>query len=89
MRAGIAGDLGSLLARGDETVSPSSSSRAWASIGGAADLEVPLTARLALTAVVAVEAPLRRDRYAFGSSDFFEVPFLVAIGGVSLVAYVY
>jgi hypothetical protein len=89
MRAGIAGDLGSLLARGDETVSPASSSRTWASVGGVADLEVPLTARLALTAVVAVEAPLRRDRYAFGSSDFFDVPFLVAIGGVSLVAYVY
>jgi hypothetical protein len=89
LRAGASGDFGALLASGQQTVSPASSSRPWASLGAAAELEVPLGPRWSLDAAVAVEAPLRRDRYAFGSTDFFEVPPLVATSAVSLVAYVY
>jgi hypothetical protein len=89
LRAGASGDFGALLASGQQTVSPASSSRPWASLGAAAELEVPLGPRWSLDAAVAVEAPLRRDRYAFGSRDFFEVRALVATSAVSLVAYVY
>ena len=89
IRAGASGDFGALLASGQQTVSPASSSRPWASLGAAAELEVPLGTRWSLDAAVAVEAPLRRDRYAFGSRDFFEVPALVATSAISLVATVY
>ncbi len=51
-------------------------------------LEVPLGPAFALDPAIGIEAPLRRDRYAFGATDFFEVPALVATGGVSVVAYV-
>jgi hypothetical protein len=89
LRAGFSGDFGALLARGQQTTSPASSSRPWASLGAVVGLEVALGPRLALDSAIAVEAPLRRDRYAFGSTDFFEVPALFATGGISLVAYVY
>jgi hypothetical protein len=37
---------------------------------------------------LSIAGPLRRDRYAFGSSaDFFEVGYVIVTGGVSLVAY--
>jgi hypothetical protein len=87
LRGGVAGDFGVLLARGSHTASPATSSRPWASLGLAAGLEVPLGSRVALLPAVAVEAPLRRDRYAFGSTDFFEVPRVIATGSVAIVAY--
>jgi hypothetical protein len=87
LRGGVAGDFGVLLARGSDTTSPATSSRPWASLGLAAGLEVPLGSHFAVLPAVAVEAPLRRDRYAFGSTDFFEAPRVIATGGVAIVAY--
>ena len=87
LRGGVAGDFGALLAHGSHTASPATSSRPWASLGLAAGLEVPIGSRFALLPAVAVEAPLRRDRYAFGSTDFFEVPGVIATGSVAIVAY--
>jgi hypothetical protein len=86
LRAGLAGDFGALLARGRDTTSPASSSRPWASLGGIVGVEVP-TGRFAVRVSATVEAPLRRDQYAFGSTDFFEVPDVIATGAVSVVAY--
>ena len=86
VRAGAIGDVGVLLARGIETLSPTDSSRGWLSLGVAASLEVPLGPRLTVRPLLGVETPLRRDRYAFGSTDFFEVPLAVATGSVSIVA---
>jgi hypothetical protein len=88
LRGGATGDFGVLLARGRNTPSPASSSRPWASLGVIAAIEVPLGARFAVQPGVALEAPLRRDLYAFGSTDFFEVPRVIATGSVSVVAYV-
>jgi len=87
LRAGFAGDFGVLVARGHDTVSPATSSRPWASVGAVLGLDVPLGSALVLRPTAMLEAPLRRDRYAFGSVDFFEVSFLVAAGGLAVVAY--
>ena len=87
LRGGVAGDFGVLLARGHDTTSPAASSRPWASLGAIVGLEVPLGARFALHPALAIEAPLRRDRYAFGSTDFFEVPRAIAQGSLSVIAY--
>jgi hypothetical protein len=87
LRGGVAGDFGVLFARGSHATSPATSSRPWASLGLAAGLEVPLGSGFAVLPAIAVEAPLRRDRYAFGSTDFFEVPRIIATGGVAIVAY--
>ncbi len=86
LRGGLAGDFGALLARGRDTTSPASSSRPWASLGGIVGVEVP-AGRFAVRLSAAVEAPLRRDRYAFGSTDFFQVPAVIATGAISVVAY--
>ncbi len=87
LRAGLAGDFGALLARGRDTTAPASSSRPWASLGGIVGVEVPAGSRFAVRVSASIEAPLRRDRYAFGSTDFFEVPGVIATGAVSVVAY--
>ncbi len=87
LRCGVVGDVGALFARGLETTSPASTSRMWLSLGVGTSLEVPLGSSFAVRPVVGVEAPLRRDRYGFGSTDFFEVPFVIATGSVSVVAY--
>jgi len=87
LRGGVAGDFGVLFARGSHATSPATSSRPWASLGLAAGLEVPLGSGFAVLPAVSVEAPVRRDRYAFGSTDFFEVPRIIATGGVAIVAY--
>ncbi len=80
------GDIGTLLARGLETSSPASTSRGWLSFGVAASVEVPCGSRFTIRSVLGVEAPLRRDRYAFGSVDFFEVPLVIATGSVAVMA---
>jgi hypothetical protein len=87
VRAGLAGDLGVLLARGSNTTSPATSSRPWASLGAVVGLDLPLAGWLVLRPGVGVEAPLRRDRYAFGAADFFVVPPVIATGAVTIVAY--
>jgi hypothetical protein len=87
VRAGAIGDVGVLLARGLETLSPASSSRGWLSLGVALSLDAPLGSRFTFRPVLGVEAPLRRDRYAFGSTDFFEVPAAIAAGSVSILAH--
>ncbi len=87
VRGGAAGSVGVLLARGHDTTAPATSTRPWASLGVVAGVEVPLGSRFAIQPDVSLEAPLRRDRYAFGSSDFFQVPVVIATGGVSVVAY--
>jgi hypothetical protein len=89
LRGGVTGDFGVLLASGRDTVSPAASSRPWSSLGAVAGLELPLGAVFAIQPTVGVEAPLRRDRYAFGSTDFFQVPPVVATIGASLIAYVH
>ena len=88
LRGGVAGDFGVLLARGSDATSPAASSRPWGSLGAVVGLEVPLGAQFAVEPIVGVEAPLRRDSYAFGSTDFFEVPSVIETAGVSFVAYV-
>jgi hypothetical protein len=50
--------------------------------------EVPLGHAIAVLMAVGVGAPLRRDRYAFGSADFYQVPYVVGTGSLSIVAYV-
>jgi hypothetical protein len=87
LRAGLAGDFGVLVARGHDTPSPATSWRPWASLGAVLGLDVPFGSGLVLRPTAALEAPLRRDRYAFGSVDFFEVSPVIAIGGVAIVAY--
>jgi hypothetical protein len=87
VRAGGIGDVGALLARGLETLSPASSSRRWLSLGVALSLDAPLGSRFTIHPVLGVEAPLRRDRYGFGSTDFFEVPAAIAAGSVSILAH--
>lgn len=87
LRGGLAGDFGALFARGHDTTSPASSTRPWASLGAIVGLEVPLGTRFAVRLSAAIEAPLRRDRYAFGSTDFFEVPEIIGMGAISVVAY--
>jgi hypothetical protein len=87
LRAGLAGDFGLLVARGHDTPSPATSSRPWASLGAALGLDLPFGSGFVLRPTAALEAPLRRDRYAFGSVDFFEVSSVIAIGGVTIVAY--
>jgi hypothetical protein len=87
LRGCLLADAGVLQARGSNTVAPVTSSRGWLSVGAATRLEVPVGARLGIHLVVGVELPLRRDRFAFGSNDFFMVPIAVASGSLSLVAY--
>jgi hypothetical protein len=89
LRGGIAGNVGILLARGRDTTSPATSARPWASLGVVAGVEIPLGSRFSVQPDVSLEAPLQRDRYAFGSSDFFQVPVVIATGGVSAVAYLH
>lgn len=80
-------DIGVVNARGSDTVDPRSSSRGWLSLGVSSQAEFPLSERFALVALVGAEAPLRRDLYAFGPSDFFLVPLLIATGSMSVAAY--
>ncbi len=87
-RAGVVGDFGVVVAHGRDTTSPATSSRPWASPGGIVGAEVPLGSRFAIQIAAALEAPLRRDLYAFGSTDFFHVPAVVGTASASLVAYV-
>jgi hypothetical protein len=89
LRGGVTGDFGVLLASGHDTVSPAASSRPWASLGAVVGLEVPLGGLFAIQPTVGAEAPLRHDRYAFGSTDFFQVPPVIATVGASLIAYVH
>jgi hypothetical protein len=88
LRAGITGDLGVMQARGSTTTSPASSSRLWASLGLAGAVEVRLGPGVALLPMIGAEAPLRRDLYAFGSTDFFQVAPIVGTATLSVVAYV-
>ena len=81
------GDIGVVNARGSETVDPRSSSRGWLSLGASSQWEFPLSAAFAVVALAGAEAPLRRDRYAFGPADFYEVPVVIATGSVSVAAY--
>jgi hypothetical protein len=86
-RGCLLGDWGTISARGSHTFSPASSSRTWFSVGAASNLEFPLGARFAIHLVAGIEAPLRRDRYAFGTHDFFDVPFLVVTGSAAVAVY--
>ncbi|MDP9152603.1 MAG: hypothetical protein M3O36_21985 [Myxococcota bacterium] len=87
LRGCFVGAFGVLHARGSNALHPATSSRGWLSVGGAAGLEAPLGARLALHGLVGVEAPLRRDSYAFGVDQFFTVPAATGTGSISLLAY--
>jgi hypothetical protein len=80
-------DIGFVYARGGDTVNPTSRTRGWLSLGASSQFEFPVGARFALQLVASVEAPLRRDRYAFGSADFFEVPVLIGTGSVGVVTH--
>jgi hypothetical protein len=84
IRACASGDFGLLTASGQDTVSPVTSVRPWAAVGGSCRLEILPRARLPVHAEVGVEAPLRRDRYAFGPNDFFVVPIAIVTGTLSL-----
>lgn len=86
VQGGAIGDVGVLLARGLETLAPANSSRTWVSLGLSASLEIPLGSRFAVRPVMGIEAPLRRDRYGFGSADFFEVPVVIGFGSASIAA---
>lgn len=89
VRGCLVGDLGWVRAQGTETVSPATSWREWLSLGLGVDLEVPLGSRWAIRLMATGEAPVRRDRYAFGGLDFFVVPVVVGTGTLSLEAYVF
>jgi hypothetical protein len=87
IRGCLVADVGLLHAHGSSTVNAQSSSRAWLALGASSQFDFPVGSRFALHVVAGVEAPLRRDRYAFGSVDFFEVPVLIATGSVGLAAH--
>jgi hypothetical protein len=89
VRGCLLADAGVVHARGSDTVAPGSSSREWLSLGASSQFEVPLTARLAIRLTAGVEAPLRRDRYAFGDADFFVVPPVIATGSLLVAGYVW
>jgi hypothetical protein len=50
-------------------------------------LDLPVGSTLVIRPTVTLEAPVRRDTYAFGSVDFFEVSYLVVAGGLAIVGY--
>jgi hypothetical protein len=87
VRGCILGDIGVMNARGSDAIDPRSSSRGWLSLGAGSRLEVPFGPRFGLLVLAGVEAPLRRDRYAFGSADFYEVPVVIATGSLAATAY--
>ncbi len=87
LRACLLSRLGLLRARGSNTFQPATSSRGWLSVGGASGIELPLTSRLALLGLVGVEAPLRRDRYAFSAEEFFATPPAIVTASISVVTY--
>jgi hypothetical protein len=87
VRGCLLGDFGWVNARGSDTDSPASSSRGWISLGASTRWELPLGPRFGVHLVAGVEAPLRRDRYAFGASDFFQVPAVMATASASAAAY--
>jgi hypothetical protein len=87
IRGCFLGDVGLVNARGSDTALPESSSRGWFSLGASSQLEFPAGARFAVRLVAAAQAPLRRDRYAFGAVDFFEVPAVIATGSLAAVGY--
>jgi hypothetical protein len=88
VRGGLIGDVGILVARGHDTTSPATSSRAWGSVGVAWGLDLPVGSTLVIRPTATLETPVRRDSYAFGSAEFFEVSYLVASGGLTIVGYV-
>ncbi|MBV9949455.1 MAG: hypothetical protein JOZ69_21615 [Myxococcales bacterium] len=87
VRACVGADGGVLRAAGRDTVSPETSSRGWLSVGASTRLELPVGDRFGAHVMAGVEAPLRRDRFAFGDHDFFVVPFVVAVASASAAAY--
>lgn len=87
VRAGLVGEVGILVARGHDTTSPATSSRAWGSAGAVLGLDLPVGSSLVIRPTSALEVPVRRDNYAFGSLEFFEVSYLVVAGGLAIVGY--
>jgi hypothetical protein len=86
-RGCVLGDIGVMNARGSDAIDAQSSSRGWLSVGVGSRLELPLSPRFGLLVLASVEAPLRRDRYAFGASDFYEVPAVIATGSLAAATY--
>jgi hypothetical protein len=86
-RAGLTADVGVLQASGADTTSPASVSRLWTSLGTEVLLDVPVGTTFAVSPAVGVQAPLRRDSYAFGNTDFFAEPRVTVTMGVQGVAY--
>jgi hypothetical protein len=75
-RACLAGALGRLAARGDDTYSPASSARLWASLGALLLMTLELGSQIEIQTSAALYAPLRRDAYAFRPDVFYEAALL-------------
>ncbi|MGH7435770.1 MAG: hypothetical protein ACRENE_08850 [Polyangiaceae bacterium] len=84
VRGCATGDFGLVVASGEDTVAPATSVRQWGSLGGSCRLETLPRASLRAQVEAGVQAPLRRDRYAFGPNDFFQVPVAIFTTAVSL-----
>ena len=83
-RACALADGGVEVARGSETRAAGTSSRGWLSPGAGLRIEVPLAERWFVLAGAGAELPLRRDVYAFGANDFFEVPTVIGTATLSI-----
>jgi hypothetical protein len=76
LRGCIAGALGRLAAHGEDTYSPASSGRWWASLAALLLVNVDMGSHLEIQASAALYAPLRRDAYAFAPDVFYRAAVL-------------
>jgi hypothetical protein len=76
LRGCIAGALGRLAAHGEDTYSPASSGRLWASLAALLLVNVDVGSHLEIQASAALNAPLRRDAYAFAPDVFYRAAVL-------------
>jgi hypothetical protein len=76
LRGCIAGALGRLAARGEDTYSPASTARLWASLAALVLMSVDMGSHLEIQSSAALYAPLRRDAYAFAPDVFYRAAVL-------------
>jgi hypothetical protein len=76
VRGCIAGTVGRLAASGEDTYSPASTARWWASLAALLLMNVDMGSHLEIQASAALYAPLRRDAYAFAPDVFYRAAVL-------------
>jgi hypothetical protein len=86
LRLCASASAGRLEAHGSDTFSPRSTTRPFATAGGAALLAVTPHRYLELTASVEPGAALIRDRFTFDPETFYGLPRLIVTYGVAVAA---